>query len=71
MTNSVEMEVVFLVADLSGYTALTEAHGGKSAAYFCSFECAKALENSYSLTDPQGSFYFFLIRSSLPQRLIE
>jgi adenylate cyclase len=32
MTNSVEMEVVFLVADLSGYTALTEAHGGESAA---------------------------------------
>ncbi len=32
MTNSVEMDVVFLVADLSGYTALTEAHGGESAA---------------------------------------
>jgi len=32
MTNSEEMEVVFLVADLSGYTALTEAHGGESAA---------------------------------------
>ena len=32
MNNSVEKEVVFLVADLSGYTALTEAHGGESAA---------------------------------------
>jgi class 3 adenylate cyclase len=32
MTNSEEMEMVFLVADLSGYTALTEAHGGESAA---------------------------------------
>jgi class 3 adenylate cyclase len=32
MTTSVEKEIVFLVADLSGYTALTEAHGGESAA---------------------------------------
>jgi class 3 adenylate cyclase len=32
MTNSVEREVAFLIADLSGYTALTEVHGGESAA---------------------------------------
>lgn len=32
MTNSAEREVVFLVAGLSGYTALTAAHGGESAA---------------------------------------
>ncbi len=32
MTNSEEMKMIFLVADLSGYTALTEAHGGESAA---------------------------------------
>jgi adenylate cyclase len=28
-----EVDVVFLIADLSGYTALTEAHGNISAAY--------------------------------------
>jgi adenylate cyclase len=28
-----EVDVVFLIADLSGYTALTEAHGNVSAAY--------------------------------------
>lgn len=36
MTNkrkSREVDVVFLIADLSGYTALTEAHGNISAAY--------------------------------------
>ncbi len=27
-----EMEYVFLIADLSGYTALTEAHGNLSVA---------------------------------------
>jgi adenylate cyclase len=27
-----EVDVVFLIADLSGYTALTEAHGGVEAA---------------------------------------
>lgn len=30
---SQEVDVVFLIADLSGYTALTEAHGNISAAY--------------------------------------
>jgi class 3 adenylate cyclase len=32
MTDAREIEVVFLIADLSGYTALTEAHGNISAA---------------------------------------
>ncbi|MHC4076540.1 MAG: YHS domain-containing protein [Planctomycetota bacterium] len=32
MTVSEEIDVVFLIADLSGYTALTEAHGNLSAA---------------------------------------
>ncbi len=32
MTDVKEIEVVFLIADLSGYTALTEAHGNTSAA---------------------------------------
>lgn len=32
MTDFKEIELVFLIADLSGYTALTEAHGGMSAA---------------------------------------
>jgi class 3 adenylate cyclase len=31
-TGSKEVEVAFLFADLSGYTAMTEAHGGKHAA---------------------------------------
>ena len=32
MTDSKEIDIVLLVADLSGYTALTEAHGNVSAA---------------------------------------
>lgn len=32
MTGSKEKDIVILVADLSGYTALTEAHGNASAA---------------------------------------
>jgi len=32
MNDSKEIEVILLVADLSGYTALTEAHGNISAA---------------------------------------
>ena len=32
MNNSKEIEVILLVADLSGYTALTEAHGNITAA---------------------------------------
>ena len=32
MSDSKEVEIVILVADLSGYTALTEAHGDRSAA---------------------------------------
>jgi len=32
MANSKEIDIVLLVADLSGYTALTEAHGNVSAA---------------------------------------
>jgi class 3 adenylate cyclase len=32
MTVSEEIDAVFLIADLSGYTALTEAHGNLSAA---------------------------------------
>ena len=32
MTGSKERDIVILVADLSGYTALTEAHGNASAA---------------------------------------
>jgi adenylate cyclase len=32
MADSKEIDIVFLVADLSGYTALTEAHGNISAA---------------------------------------
>lgn len=32
MKNSKEVELTFLIADLSGYTALTEAHGNMSAA---------------------------------------
>lgn len=31
MNNSKEVELAFLIADLSGYTALTEAHGNMSA----------------------------------------
>ena len=32
MADSKEIDIVLLVADLSGYTALTEAHGNISAA---------------------------------------
>lgn len=32
MLNEDEIEITFVIADLSGYSALTEAHGGKSAA---------------------------------------
>jgi len=50
MTDSKEIDIVLLVADLSGYTALTEAHGNISAAKVVNRYIEIAEESLYEST---------------------
>lgn len=52
MTDSREIDMVLLVADFSGYTALTEAHGNVSAAKVVNRCTEIARESLYEGTRP-------------------